>query len=67
MKKVIKVEKMSCNHCKNAVESAALSLEGVKSALVDLKEKTLTLECDETKVTAAMLKEVIEEEGFMVV
>lgn len=66
MKRTITVENMSCNHCKTAVESAVLALEGVASAHVDLAQKTLTLHYDERLVTDDMLKEAIEEEGFFV-
>ena len=34
--KVINVEGMSCDHCRNAVESALAKLNGVTSAEVDL-------------------------------
>ena len=36
----LKVEGMSCNHCKEAVEGALKKLPGVKSAVVDLGAKT---------------------------
>lgn len=66
MEKMITVENMSCNHCKKAVESAVLALEGVVSAHVDLAKKTLALTYDERLVTDDMLKEAIEEEGFFI-
>ncbi|MCK5671881.1 MAG: metal-transporting ATPase, partial [Spirochaetales bacterium] len=40
---IIKVEGMTCNHCKMNVEKAALNLESVKEAVVDLDKKELTI------------------------
>jgi Cu+-exporting ATPase len=40
MKKVLKVEGMSCGHCKMAVEKALMAVDGVESAVVDLAGKT---------------------------
>ncbi|MCK5198610.1 MAG: metal-transporting ATPase, partial [Spirochaetales bacterium] len=39
---IIKVEGMTCKHCKMSVEKAALNLESVKEAVVDLDRKELT-------------------------
>lgn len=63
MKKILNVEGMRCAHCKNAVEEAVKSLEGVTGATVDLSAKTVTVECSDA-VTDAALQEAIEEEGF---
>jgi Cu+-exporting ATPase len=40
MKKLLKVEGMSCGHCKMAVEKALKSVDGVEGAVVDLAAKT---------------------------
>lgn len=40
MKKILKVEGMSCAHCKAAVEKALKSIDGVENAVVDLKNKS---------------------------
>ena len=42
--KIIKVEGMSCEHCRNAVESALAKLNGVSSAEVNLDEKLANVE-----------------------
>ncbi|MBI9103983.1 MAG: heavy metal translocating P-type ATPase [Spirochaetales bacterium] len=39
----ITVDGMSCNHCKMSVEKAALSVESVTEAVVDLEKKELSL------------------------
>lgn len=42
--KIIKVEGMSCEHCRNAVESALAKLNGVSSAEVNLDENHVRVE-----------------------
>ncbi len=64
---VLKVEGMTCNHCKMAVEHAVRQLAGVESADVDLKNKTVTVRYDADKVSVQQMKEAIAEEGYDVV
>ena len=40
---IMEVEGMTCNHCRQSVEDAALSVEGVDSASVDLAKKKLAV------------------------
>lgn len=47
MKTKIKVEGMTCNHCKMSVEKAALDLDFVKKAAVNLKKGELSLVLNE--------------------
>ncbi len=63
MKKVIKVEGMSCNHCKMSVEKALSALEGVKSAQVDLQKKTATVVLAQDVADEA-LKKAVADAGF---
>ncbi len=42
MNVVIKVDGMTCNHCKMAVENAANSIDSVESAVVNLDAKELS-------------------------
>lgn len=61
---IIKIEGMSCNHCKMAVEKALKAVAGVESAQVDLEKK-------QAEVTGsaklADLHAAIEEAGFTAV
>lgn len=61
---IIKIEGMSCNHCKMAVEKALKTVVGVESAQVDLEKK-------QAEVTGSAqledLCDAIEEAGFTVV
>ncbi len=65
MEKVtLRVEGMSCNHCKMAVENSLQSLAGVKKADVDLAAKTVTIAYVEGDLTIEDLKGAIVEAGF---
>ncbi|MFC4076567.1 copper chaperone CopZ [Salinithrix halophila] len=61
---ILKVEGMSCDHCKQAVEGALNRVDGVKKAVVDLEEKTATVEYDEVKTAPPIMKEVVEDQGY---
>jgi len=65
-KEVIKVDGMSCNHCKMAVEAAVKKITGVAAAEVNLAEKTLQVEYDNEKADMAMIRQAIEDVGFEV-
>jgi copper chaperone len=63
----LRVEGMSCNHCKQAVEGALNKLTGVERAEVNLAEKNVTVWYDETGTTVEQMKEAIEDQGYDVV
>lgn len=65
MKKIIKINGMSCGHCQGKVEKALNSIEGVE-AKVNLKKNIATVDL-KTDVDDETLKQVIEEAGFEVV
>ncbi len=65
MKASIIVEGMSCGHCKMAVEKAALSVETVKKAEVDLKKKELTVELSgENGAALEEIKSAVKNAGY---
>ena len=61
----IKVEGMTCNHCKMAVERAVKSVDSVLEAVVSLEEKevTVTLKSGETD-GLEQIKAVIQDAGY---
>ncbi|AJQ29649.1 CopZ family metallochaperone [Pelosinus fermentans] len=61
---VIKIEGMSCGHCKAAVEKALKEVAGVTSAAVNLEKKEAVV-TGSAELTA--LHQAIEEVGFDVV
>lgn len=65
MKKIIKIEGMSCGHCQARVEKALNAIDGVE-AKVDLKKKAaiVNLKAD---VSDEVMKEAVIEAGYEVV
>lgn len=43
IKKVITIEGMMCEHCKEKVEKSLLELDGITKVKVSLKDKTATI------------------------
>ena len=66
MKKMIKIEGMSCMHCVKHVEEALMDLKEVTRVKVDLNEKNALVELDGS-VEDYKLKEAVEEAGYDVI
>jgi copper chaperone len=64
--KVFDVEGMSCSHCVKAVTGAVEKLDGVLSVKVELEKKTAAVEFDAAKVSEAVIRSAIEDEGYEV-
>lgn len=62
--KMIEIEGMHCDHCKNSVEHAINKIDGA-ACKVNLKKKTATVAYSET-IQNDRLKEAIESLGFEV-
>ena len=60
----IKVEGMSCDHCKHAVESALANLDGVSTADVNLDAGNVKVDYDDDKVSMTNMKGAIEDQGY---
>ena len=58
--KVIKVDGMSCEHCKNTIESALAKINGVRTAEVDLDKNEVRVDYNDelvsTKTYMTLLK-----------
>ncbi|MCJ1655527.1 copper chaperone CopZ [Staphylococcus sp. NRL 16/872] len=61
---VIKVDGMSCDHCRNAIESALAKINGVRSAEVDLDKNEVRVDYDDNKVSMKEMKDAIEDQGY---
>lgn len=61
--KVMKIEGMSCDHCKRSVEKVLGTISGVDSACVDLARKTATIQLA-VNVEDQLLLDAVNEEGF---
>lgn len=63
---VLKVEGMTCDHCKNAVEKAVKAIPGVSSAEVTLDDNTVTINFDTHVVKLEAIKKAIVDAGYEV-
>ncbi|MBP2637304.1 MAG: copZ [Firmicutes bacterium] len=61
---ILKIEGMSCGHCKMSVENALKAVAGVTSASVDLEKKQALVTGTADR---AALVEAVEDVGFEVV
>jgi copper chaperone len=59
----LKVEGMTCNHCKAAVEGALTELEGVESAIVSLQDHRVDV-IHNDKIAVQKMIEAIEDQGY---
>lgn len=66
MKKIMRINGMSCGHCSAAVEKALCAVPGVTGAKVDLAAKTAAVET-EGSVADETLKTAVTEAGYEVV
>lgn len=66
-KMTVKVNGMTCAHCKMHVENAISSLEGVSEAKVSLEEGKADITYDPAKVTLDDIKAAVDEAGYEVV
>ncbi len=64
MTEIITVDGMSCNHCKMSVEKAALSVEGVSAAEVNLEKKELAVSFSDGAENMQAVRTAVEEAGY---
>lgn len=64
MKKIMKIEGMSCSHCSGAVTKALEGTTGVSNVEVSLEKKEASFDIQDGSVTDAALKELIEDLGY---
>ena len=65
--RTLKVEGMSCDHCRMAVTRALQGVAGVSRADVSLADETATVSYDAGRVTLAVLAAAVEEAGYNLV
>jgi len=66
-KLTLKVEGMGCEHCVKTITNALKALPGMRSVVVDLKAKTVTVECDTAQCSREKIVRGIEDAGYDVV
>ncbi|MHB8174062.1 MAG: heavy-metal-associated domain-containing protein [Nitrospirota bacterium] len=62
----LSVSGMTCNHCAMHVENALKELSGVKTAKVDLKDKSAEVTYDEGAVDTKKMADAVAEAGYKV-
>ena len=62
----ITVPEIHCDHCKSSIEGALGPLPAVRSAVVDIAARAVTVDYDETALDRGDLVAVIEEQGYEV-
>jgi copper chaperone len=65
--KTLKVEGMSCDHCRMAVSRAVSSLSGVEDVQVSLEQKMVNFRYDESRLPLEIVRQAIRSEGYEVV
>jgi copper chaperone len=60
----LEVPEVTCRHCVEAIEGAVGALQGVSSVTVDLEQKDVTVEYDESAVELEAIVTAIEGEGY---
>ncbi len=63
-KKFITVYGMTCDHCRSTISRAIEDLEGVEYTIVNLPERRVEVEYDETKLNLEKIKALICELGY---
>lgn len=56
----LKIEGMSCPHCKKALETAIAQLDGVNSVQVDLESNAATIQVDDEKLKDKIRDTIID-------
>lgn len=59
-KKVFTVTGMKCPKCKERVENAIKSLDGVENAVASVEEKNVAVDYDAQKVSPEAIKEAVD-------
>ena len=63
----LKIEGMTCDHCKAAVTNALTELDGVSEVDVNVKEGTAKVSYDSRSVSVSEMNEAVEEQGYDIV
>jgi copper chaperone len=67
MRNILKVEGMTCQHCVQTVSDAVGKVSGVQKVAVDLEQKEVTVDFDESQTKTDEISAQITAAGFEVV
>lgn len=63
---ILHVQGMSCGHCVKSIEGSVGQIEGVNEVNVKLDSAQVEVSFNESQVSLAKIKEVIEDQGYEV-
>ena len=63
---VLNVRDTSCEHCERTITNALTPIEGVRAVNVDIPANQVHVDFDETRVSVAQMKDVLQEEDYPV-
>jgi copper chaperone len=63
---ILNVPDISCEHCQNTITKALSPLDGVRDVNVDIPNKRVAVDYDESKVSVDRLTEILAEEEYPV-
>ena len=66
IKKVVTIEGMMCEHCKNKVETSLSSINNVSKVKVNLKDKTATI-YSTASINNEDIKKIIKELDYQII
>lgn len=64
IEKTYRVEGMSCDHCKAAIEDSLNELSGIERANADPDRRTVEFAYDESRADEAKIKGAIKDAGY---
>jgi len=67
LKKIYRVEGMSCASCASSVESMLASLNGIKSAQINYANASVIVEFDDEKITHQEMQRAVEKIGYKLI
>lgn len=67
MQKVLKVEGMTCQHCVQTVSERVGKMPGIENVEVDLDQKKVTVNFDESKSNVDEISTQIVDAGFEII
>ena len=67
IKRILKVEGMTCQHCVETVSETVTKMEGVENVYVNLEQENVRVEYDESKTQLEDISVQIIKAGFEVV
>ena len=65
-KTILSVPDISCGHCERTITDALMPLEGVRSVVVSIPDKRVSVEYDPTVVDIGRMQEILAGEDYPV-